>query len=296
MLKLDVNEKQLREKMKVLFGKKMSQNIFANKYLSVYRGKGLEFENFRDYNIGDDADMIDWKASRRANKLIVREYTTEKEIDVLFLFDIGSTMYYSSQDKLKVETAIEIILVLSYLAMESGTKVGIVMFSDEVKVIIPFSRGNFHGHKITKILLDPKNYEGGKSNLVKAFLISQTFIRENTVIFLVSDFLNYNSTWNSILSIMDFRYDVVGLMIRDRRDRNIPEKGFLRVVNSATNEELILNTDSAAKEYNYIMKKNEDEIAQHFLAHKSDFLLLETGGDFFHPLLKFLKRRSSKFR
>ncbi len=296
MRKIDVDEEELREKIKIFFGKKVTQSLFSNKYMSVFKGKGLEFESFKDYVVGDDADRIDWKASKRANKLLIRQYTTEKEIDVLFMFDIGSSMYFSSSEKLKVEYAIELIITLSFLAMSAGSKVGLLMFSDDIVKLIKFGSGPKQDFAISKVLLNPKNYPGGNSNIKKAYRISRNFLSKNTIIFIISDFLNFDKDWKETISIMSFKYDIIGVMVRDKVDKKIPKQGFLRVISPDSKEELIINTNKAAEKYNELMKKNEEEINHFFLNHKTDFLSLVTDHEFFHPLISFLKRRSLTFR
>ncbi len=296
MEEIQVNEDKLREKIKVFFGKKVTQNLFANKYMSIFKGKGLEFESFKDYVVGDDADRIDWKASKRANKLLIRQYTTEKEIDVMFMFDIGSSMYFSSTGKLKVEYAIEVIITLSFLAMKAGSKVGLLMFSDDIVKLIKFGAGAKQDYVISKTLLNAENYPGGNSNVEKAYRFSTNFLSKNTIIFLISDFLNFDADWRKTISVMSFKYDTIGVMIRDPIDKNLPKKGNLRVISPNSEEEIIINTDTAAEKYNELMKKNESEISRFLANHRADFLPLTSNKEFFHPIIKFLKRRSSTFR
>ena len=293
MREIKIDEQLVNEKIRVLFGRKLSHTIFASKYMSVFKGRGMEFESFRDYIIGDDADLIDWKASKRANKILVREYTTEKEIDVLIMFDISSSMYYSSIDKLKVEYSVEMVMALSYLAMQMGSKVGLIMFSDKIHHFLPLGAGAMHNNFITGMLKDPKNYPGGKANLSRAFNFARQFLKKNTVIIVISDFLQLDKFWKHSFSVMSYRYDVIGFIIRDKTDREIPRGGFLRVVDPYSNEELIVNTDSTAKKYNLLMKQNEKDLHEFFLSHNSDYLLLDTSQDFFDPIISFLKRRSS---
>ena len=138
MKEIKLNLKPLIKELDTQLKKGLSHEPMAGDYRSVFKGRGLEFEGYRDYNPEDDATMIDWKATLRAKRLVVRELREERNLSVLFLFDVSNSMLYASTEKLKCEYAAELIATLSYAIREVGDAVGLVMFNDKIpeKILI----------------------------------------------------------------------------------------------------------------------------------------------------------------
>lgn len=161
-------------------------------YKIIFRGKGLEFDSYRDYAPDDDASMIDWKASKRANKTLIKRYVEERDLNIIFVIDVGENMVLGSADKLKCEYAAELVSAFSHLIITSNDKVGFVLYSDDIKDYIPPRKGLNHLYFLVDILSDPSLY-GGASRLDKAldFLLENLDESINFVVF-VSDFTRIN--------------------------------------------------------------------------------------------------------
>src|SRR4030042_7182109 len=152
---LRLNLKPLIKKLEVGLKRGQTEETLTSSFKSVFKGRGLEFEGFRVYTADDDAKEIDWKASLRAQELLIRVLTEERNIHVFFLLDVSDSMIFSSTDKLKCEYASEFIATIGYGVIEGGDSVGLCMFNDKVVQLIPGNIGMNQFYKVTKNLSDP---------------------------------------------------------------------------------------------------------------------------------------------
>jgi len=263
-----------------------------SRYRSVFKGKGLEFEDYRAYSPGDDARRIDWKASVRTNDILIKEYKEERDLDVYFLLDASSSMIFGSTERLKLEYAAEFVAALSYFVMKAGDKAGLVMFSDRITNMVPTATGDEHFHIILRSLVNIDNYGGGY-DIEKAinFLIKTT--KERGLMIIVSDFIGLRKGWDKIIKKASVAFDVIGVMIRDPRDEKLP-KGIGQVVieDPYTDSNIVMDPKMIGPAYERYVKKEENTIREVFLGSNADFLKLLTNEPFVQPLIEyFIKRR-----
>lgn len=263
-----------------------------------YKGKGLEFDGYREYTYQDDAKTIDWKATLRANKKLVRLFNEERNKNIIFLFDASSSMCYGSIDKLKIEFAAELISSLAYSYEINGDSIGLVMFTDHLKHKRQPSVGNPQWLQITRDLADPSNYEGNFSlgNTIKEFL---GFVMGEAVVFLISDFigLTKDKGWEKYFEIMTTRFEVISIMIRDPFDNQLPSGiGEAVISNPYGNDSICLNMDKLRFKYGNYNGKQISRFKEFCEKHQSDFLMLETDKDFVQPVTNFLIRREVIWR
>ncbi len=269
----------------------LSETLEGN-WTAVFKGQGMEFSGYRSYTFGDDASLIDWKASLRSKSLLVKEYETEKSANVYFLFDVSNTMLFSSTGKLKAEYAAEMISSMSFAILKSGDAVGLSLFNDKLVTRLPLNIGKRMHFFIVKDLSNPKNY-GGNFDFNNVLKLLFSVMKRNAVLIIVSDFINMNPGWYKYLNIASQRYEVIGIMVRDPRDRDLPkDAGQFVLQDPYTNEKILIDAADYAEPYRKFVEQEEKEIEKHFKAIKSDLLKLTTDEEFFRPLMKFFKKRA----
>jgi len=202
-----------------------ASGMFTGEYSSRFKGRGLDFEGYREYMPEDDAQNIDWKASLRSDEVLVKIFKEERNIDVIYLFDVSASMCFSSTDKLKCEYAAEMISSIAYANISAGDSVGLLMFSDDIKAYLPPNQGSAQYFKLTQFLKNPKNYDG-LFNFDKAVDFLLGHYTTNSIIILVSDFIGLPQGWEKRMSALAYKNEVIALMIRDPRDDYMPPENM----------------------------------------------------------------------
>lgn len=267
---------------------------FVGTYTSVFKGTGMEFDGYREYTPMDDSKHIDWKASARVNKLIVKEFVEERNLQVLFLFDVSNSMIFGSTEKLKNEYAAEVIATLAYTIIKSGDSAGFIMFSDKINAQAYPAFGNRQFYNITRHLADYDLY-GGSYDLGFALKFLFTYLKRRTLVILVSDFLGLRKGWDTIMRMASQKFDMIGVMIRDPRDMDLPDDVTQIVLSDPYAEEDVLLDPKLIKEkYSHLAREQVRAVKQTFLDAGSDFLELYTDKDYVNEITKFFKGRAER--
>jgi len=263
-------------------------------YRSAFRGRGLEFTGFRIYDNTDDAIRIDWKASLRSQDLLVRQFEEERNLNVMFLFDVSNSMLYSSTDKLKAEYAAELIGGMTYGILKADDAVGLMMFSDEIKVFVRPKIGKDQFFRISEELKNPQNY-GGQKDYDKLLKMTDKALPRTTTIFIVSDFIGLPDDIHDSFNTFAHKFEMIaGFMVRDPNDNYMPRVGRVTMSDPFTREELTIDTNVLADEYNLEVKKAKDELENTFKKSNSDLVEFQTDEEFIQRLLMFLRIRKIK--
>lgn len=271
----------------------LTRNI--NKF--IFKGKGLEFDGYRDYMPDeDDSSCIDWKASVRANKLLARKYIEEREIKTIFLVDAGSNMVFGSTEKLKCEYVAELVGALSKLLIDINDWVGFLLFSDKIRAYAPPRPGQDQFLLLLDELSKAVNY-GGKSDLNFAIDYTVNYLSKGaSSLIIISDFIYFDSSIERKISFLKGLFkDVIAIRIRDPLDKSLPflEEEF--VIESVDGKkQLLINPSVAKKSYEIISKENDVRVKKFFEKYGIDFLDLDTSVPFPVPLSIFLKQRMAK--
>jgi uncharacterized protein (DUF58 family) len=270
--------------------------VLEGNWNTIFKGQGLEFAGYRSYTFGDDASKIDWGASLRAHELLVRELEEYRNFNIFFLVDVSNSMLFSSTGKLKAEYSAELAFSLCNAMMQSGDAIGLGLFTDKLVTKIPPSLGKGVYYNIVKDLTNPKNY-GGNFDLTKALQYVSSFLQERSVIIIISDFIGLKEGWHRYLSILSGRYDVIGIMVRDPRDIEMPKSGgqFL-VENPFTGEKMYIDSRQFAKLYSAETKREEEFVRNSFEKVKLGFISLRTDEDFQEPVMRYFRKRMSMVR
>ena len=262
-------------------------------YKTLFRGKGLDFDGYRVYSPDDDASMIDWKASVKANEILVRKYIEERDLNILFVVDVGDNMVFGSGEKLKCEYTAEFVLALGRLMMDSRDRVGVLLFSDEVKSFIYPSSGENHFADLIEVLSNPSNY-GGVTNFDVAFdhLIGVLNNQNIPVVLFASDFLNLRERHEYKLGLVSGMFENMAFMIKDPLDRSLPNVSQeIAVEDPRTGEQMIINPKIARTSYEYYAMKQEKTVKGYLEDAGIDHVLFVTDSGFTVPLVEFLRAR-----
>lgn len=264
-------------------------------YKTLFRGRGLDFEGYRMYGSDDDSSTIDWKASKRSNRLLVKEYTEEKDTQVMFAVDVGEHMIAGSTDKLKCEYAAEVVVALANLIVASGNKVGFILYSDKVRQVFFPERNQKAFQLLAELLSLSANY-GGKSDIKVALnYISQYFSRSVTSVILVSDFLYVDPELESLIALVGSRFESLAFMIKDPLDNSLPNvSGEVIIEDPGTGEQLLIDPKLAGRKYENYSIQQEETVLNLFRKSMFSVLKLNTNQPFAIPLSQFLKERLEK--
>jgi len=266
-------------------------------YDVMFQGRGLEFDSYRDFSPSDDAELIDWKATLRANSLLAKKYVEERNLNIYFLVDVSNSMLFGSGNKLKAEYAAEFVIALSHLIVNSGDKIGLVMFSDDVVKILHPSHSKNQFALFTKFLSDPSFYGGG-FNLHRAIEHTLQIVKSSYTVFIfVSDFIKTQKSCERCLRLMGSKFETIAVMVRDQMDERLPETSYqFAVQDPYSGRQMVLDPAIAAEGYRKNVVRQKGMMKEIFQKSKIDLLELMTDKSFAIPTASFLKARATRGR
>jgi uncharacterized protein (DUF58 family) len=279
-----------------VFTRRMMETNFIGGYQSAFRGSGLEFESYREYTTNDDSRLIDWKASVRLNKLLIKEFVEERNLNVFFLIDVGSSMVFGSTEKLKNEYAAELAASLCYVILMAGDSIGFALFADKVVNKCKPSIGMKQFFAFSKALVNP-NFYGGRFNLSNALKFLSSFIQRNSLVIIISDLIGFKKEYEQELKTAGRKFDLVSIMVRDPRDRILPKGSHQVLVSDPySGEQMLMDPNLIREKYEKYVKEEEDRIRRVLLESDIDLLELSTDRPFIAPVMEFFLKRHRKWR
>ena len=293
-LKIDLTPHLRKVKLKAR--RDVLNRVLEGNWSTIFKGQGLEFAGYRAYSFDDDASKIDWGASLRSHEILVRELEEYRNFNVFFLVDVSNSMLFSSTGKLKAEYAAEMTFSLCYAIMQTGDAIGLGLFTDKLITKIAPSLGKGIYYRIIRELVNPKNY-GGNFDFTKALQYVSTFLKERSLIIIISDFIGLKQGWHRYLNILAGRYDLIGIMVRDPRDSVMPRRaGQYLVENPYSSEKLYIDSHQYKKIYAAETRKEEEFIKRSFEKAKLGFVSLRTDQEFQEPILNYFRKRLTLVR
>ncbi|MBU3913742.1 MAG: DUF58 domain-containing protein [Nanoarchaeota archaeon] len=264
-------------------------------YQILFRGKGLEFDSYRDYAPDDDAQDIDWKASARANKPLVKRYIEERDLKIMILVDVSDNMIMGSTEKLKCEYAAEAAVSLGHLIITSGDKLGFGFFNNHVvKMVFP-EKGMKQFERFVYEISDPILY-GGKSDVTSGIENFLSYFDESfSSVVIISDFIKIRRGQGILFELFAKRFETMAIAVRDPLDMTMPDiKGEIVLENPETAEQIIVDPSVARRLYEQNALEQE-RFVKHILEDSGiDFLSLTTDKPFPPLLAEFLNERVEK--
>ena len=213
--------------------------VFSGEYHSVFKGRGMEFSEVREYEPGDDIRSIDWNVTARFGHPYVKIFEEERELTVMLLIDMSGSLIFGSVEKTKQQIAAELSAILAFSAMKNNDKVGLILFTDSIEKFVPPRKGKSH---ILRIIREVLSFEprGNKTDLKGALEYFNHIIKKKSIVFLLSDF--FDSGYEKILKIVGKKHDLIGMVINDPRENDLPEAGLIKFRDAETGEIRYLNT------------------------------------------------------
>jgi len=292
--RLNIDPTPMIKKLEVLVRAKMRSGLLGA-YISLFKGvSGLEFDGYRDYTQDDDASIIDWKATARSKRLLVKEYVETKELEVFFLIDLSNSMIFGSTEKLKNEYASELALTLAYIILMNGDKVGYAMFNHGIIKTRRHSKGILQFIRMNTDLTNPDNHGGGY-NLTKALEFMDSYIeKKGTMLVIISDFIGEKRV-SPKMKIIANKFDTIAIMVRDPRDSMLPtDIEQVLIQDPYSRDRTVIDSALLSNFYETYVKREEKGIRDSFVKLNVDFLNLTTDREFVNPVIEmFSKRRTS---
>lgn len=270
-------------------------DVFSGEYHSVFKGRGMEFSEVREYQIGDDIRTIDWNVTARMRHPYVKVFEEERELTVMLLVDASSSGDFGTFDRMKGEIATEICALLAFSAIKNNDKVGLIIFTDTIEKFVPPKKGKSHVLRVVRELLYHKP-RGKKTNISQALEYFTSVSSRRSVAFLVSDF--QDAGYEKALQIANKRHDLVAITIVDPRELEFPNVGFIELEDSETGEVVLIDTTDHWFRKDFA-KETGINLLQRQKTFKSinvDHIEIRTDQPYSEPLIKFFRMRARRFR
>jgi len=273
--------------------RRLVNDVFSGEYHSVFKGQGMEFDEVREYQPGDDIRAIDWNVTARMGAPYIKRFMEERELVVMFLLDVSASGRFGSTDKTKIDTAAEICALLAFSAIQNNDKVGAVVFTDDVEEYIPAEKGRKHAlHVIRELLFyDPR---GRGTDIGKALEFLQRVLKRKAIVFVLSDFMSPD--FYRPMAMAARRFDVVALRIQDQRERALDGSGLLRVWDQEVGGERVIDLSGARAQERFErhVRAHDEKLEAQFRRCGVDVVDIDTGSDYILPLTQFFKARAKR--
>ncbi len=292
MLPREVIEKVRRIEIKT---RRMVTDALAGEYHSIFKGRGMEFSEVREYQMGDDIRTIDWNVTSRTGHLHVKKFTEERELTVLLVLDVSGSSDFGTRSRFKREVAAEMGALLAFSAIKNNDRVGAIVFTSEVEMYIPPRKGRAHVLRVIRDLLyfEPK---GKGTNLAHACEYLNRITRKRAVVFVLSDFMD--SKFEKPLRVAAKKHDLISIFISDPRESELPPVGLVELEDAESGRKLLLDTSDRDA-----MAAYRESVGAHRTAQQAaltsmgvDLIDIRTDVPYDKPLLRFFEMRARRLR
>ncbi|KAF3363236.1 Uncharacterized protein PHSC3_000125 [Chlamydiales bacterium STE3] len=268
----------------------LATDLLAGMYRSAFKGKGMEFEDVREYQAGDDVRSIDWNVTARMNHPYVKNFREERELTVMLLVDISSSLKFGSQERLKNTILAEIAAVLAFSSIKNQDKVGLVLFSDQIEEYLPPAKGVRH---VLRIIRDLLIFEAKspKTNIANALAFLGKVQRQRAVVFLLSDFISRD--FSNAAAIIAKKHDLIAISIQDPLEKTFPAVGIVHIQDLESGEEMLIDTNEQTfrKGMQDRVHQKRAALAKTFAELNAPLIEVSTEMPYLPQLRKFFKKR-----
>jgi uncharacterized protein (DUF58 family) len=289
--------KELAKKVRYIqiMTNKAVNDVLAGEYHSVFKGQGMEFDEVREYQPGDEIRTIDWNVTARTGHPYVKRFREERELTLLFLVDLSASGRFGSVKNMKNEVATELCALLAFSAIKNNDKVGLVVFTEEVEMFIPPAKGTTHVLRLISELLSFEPKKNGTK--IRAGLdFAARILNRRSIVFLISDF--FDKEYDRTLRILSRRHDLIALSVNDPREYELPDVGLLDLQDAETGATVTIDTGSAAvrKQYAAAGRARSEGLRESLRSMDIDLIEVGTSHDYLLDLIRFFKRRERQKR
>lgn len=282
-------DNEIRSKIKkiIIYTKRLTQSSLTGDYISAFKGSGLEFDQLREYQMGDDIRFIDWNSSAKMNKIMVKQFVEERDRTIILAIDISKSSLFSSQSELRQDTIAQVAAALTFVATQNKDKVGALFFSDRVEKWIPPKRGRSHFGAIIETLFTLKA-QGTKTDFSEALRFLVSLKKRNAITFMLSDWISEQENYSNLLKVASIKFDFVGIRFSDQTEKELPDLGLLEIEDPETGELVTIDTRTSVKNYLSSRRIKQERL---FKKYKIDLLDLSVGQPFVNKMIEFFHQR-----
>jgi uncharacterized protein (DUF58 family) len=276
-----------------IVSRKVVDELLGGEYKSVFKGRGMEFDEVREYMPGDEVRTIDWNVTARTGKPFVKRFIEEREQALFFLVDMSASGTFGSTERTKNETAAELCGLLAFSAIKNNDKVGLIIFTDEIELFIPPDKGQLHVlHIIREILRFEPEGKGTRISCALDYL--GKMVKKKCVTFLISDF--QDADYEKQLKLAAIHYDLIAVTITDPRELELPDAGLVELMDAESGEQVLIDTASAAarKKFNTAAKARHLETRDSLARLNIDQIDVRTDRDYLRDLIRFFQARDRR--
>ena len=267
--------------------------VFSGEYHSVFKGRGMEFSEVREYQYGDDMRMIDWNVTARLNHPFVKIFEEERELTVMLVVDMSGSQFFGSQSELKRDAALELSAILAFSAMKNNDKVGLILFTDRIEKFVPPRKGRGHALRIVRELLSFEPTRPATS--IKTALEYLNHVqKKRSIVFVLSDFMDSN--YEAALRIAGKRHDLIGVVLQDPRENELPSVGLMHLRDAESGASRLVDTSDAQVRFLYKQfgERTREARKSLFVKSRLDDVLIRLDQPYIKPLADFFKLRERR--
>lgn len=270
----------------------LSQNIFAGQYHSAFKGRGMAFAEVREYQYGDDVRDIDWNVTARFQRPYVKVFEEERELTVMLLIDVSGSLDFGTSRQTKADMVTEIAATLAFSAIQNNDKIGVIFFSDRIEKYIPPQKGRKHILYIIREMLD-FHPQSRRTDVGEAMEYLTRVMKRRCTAFVLSDFYS-NSSFLNALQIANRKHDVVAIQVYDKRAKELPDVGLMRVKDAESGQEMYIDTSSKKlrQAHTRYWLEREENLRQTFAKSNVDWASVATDEDYVKAMMGLFSQRS----
>lgn len=268
-------------------------DVFAGEYQSVFKGRGMEFAEVREYLPGDDIRSIDWNVTARTGVAHVKKFSEERDQTVMFLVDASHSLDFGTVRRMKGEIAAEIAAVLAFSAIRNNDKVGAIIFTDQIELFIPPKKGKKHVLRVIREMLFFKP-EGRGTDVGMALEYLSRVVRRKAVVFVLSDFVS--ADYSQPLRVANKRHDLVSIPITDPAEDELPRVGLVHLVDAETGVARLVDSSSRATQeaFRRTRRESREQREEMFRRYRVDTIDVRTDQPYVDALIRFFRRREKE--
>ena len=270
----------------------LSQNIFAGQYHSAFKGRGMAFAEVREYQFGDDVRDIDWNVTARFQHPYVKVFEEERELTVMLLIDVSGSLNFGTARQLKSDMATEIAATLAFSAIQNNDKIGVIFFSDRIEKYIPPQKGRKHILYIIREMLD-FHPQSQKTDVGMALEYLTRVMKRRCTAFVLSDFYT-RADFSTVLQIANRKHDVAAIQVYDKRAKELPDVGLIKVRDAETGHDISIDTSSKKlrQAHTRYWMEREETLRQTFAKSNVDWVSVATDEDYVKQMMLLFASRS----
>ncbi|HEX9639400.1 MAG TPA: DUF58 domain-containing protein [Acidobacteriota bacterium] len=275
--------------------RRLVDDVLGGAYHSVFKGRGMEFSEVREYQPGDDIRSIDWNVTARSGAPQVKKFVEERELTVILMVDASSSSEFGSTERMKGEVAAELAALLAFSAIKNNDRVGLLIFTDVVEKFVPPRKGRSHVLRVIRELLyfQPRDR---RTDIAAALQYLQGVVRRKAVVFLISDF--WSSEYERPLRVAGRRHDLIAVVVSDPRELELPPMGWVEFEDAESGELLLVDTNSRGFRARFEQRAHQAAAARRQLLKRLHLDTVEVCTDrpYDRPLMHFFRQRALRIR